>query len=269
MNGRDNLQRRQDQNDQANVVGSNEKIKDQSVRVLYKNQAAANDSRYTNSEASNDAVYNPYALRTLGARYAREDSVEALSQKNREKIIKAERERALKEFYETEQQIELSARRVESELASHAVQTISGKALSRATLRYSLWVAGVVCFWQGIFAILSLVGFGMHAYILQIRNETLAGRFVGFFFDFQNYFPGEFVGMTFWAISALIGGGAFLGYIIFFYVLGVRVMATVVGTLLMALCFALTILPIINIFPWLLLWVLYLNGATLFSKRAN
>jgi hypothetical protein len=285
MDQNGNTGRRYKDTDDANVSPRHQSIDeraDEAMRARVDMTRTANDDRYKKMEAAKEAMRKReeeslYANRTLGANYAREDSLEALakSDKKRARLERKGRERALGEFYEKQQLAERGLATFQSNLgrgvgAVGKVGKVGAKRLARrGTFVWSLTVAGTICFWQFVFGALSLVGFAMHAYFLHIKKDTWWGKILGFFADYENWFPGEQLGMGFWAVSIIIGVGGFIAFAIYFYMIGIKMFNTVTSTLIMAVCFALTVLPVSNIFPWLFVWVFYLSTTSLFSSDSS
>jgi hypothetical protein len=105
-------------------------------------------------------------------------------------------------------------------------------------------------------------------------NTTTTGKVVSTVvgwigIDFQKLFPAEYLAMGFWALATTISVCTFIGFMLWFYLTGIHMFRTASSTLLAALVFASSILPVSNLFPSILLWVIYVNAmesASLFSS---
>jgi hypothetical protein len=133
-----------------------------------------------------------------------------------------------------------------------------------------LGVVWTAYLWQLLFGVFSLIGFSLHAYTLYLKEDTLVGKVVGFvvgfFVDIEMYLPGVYLGIGFWGLSMLIAFGVFIGFLIWFYLTGIEVFHSVISTTVTMVAFSLSIIPIVNLFPWLPLWVMYMNTSSLFTS---
>ncbi len=120
--------------------------------------------------------------------------------------------------------------------------------------------------WQCLFGLLSLMSLVTHAMIEDFQNNNKLGIAISWFVDFSNFFPGFEVGFVFWGISIAIVIVTFLGFYLWFKALGLAPFGTVMSMFLSILFLALSLLPVTNLFPWLVLWFLYINSSSLFSK---
>lgn len=167
------------------------------------------------------------------------------------------------EQYIQEQQItrtQQAKKLLQSRLQKKALK----KVVSKGALRYSISIATFVYVAiQFPLAIISIAGFGLHANILYAKSETLLGKFVGLFFDFEKYFPFEGIGYVALGIIMIVTIAEFFIYFFLFKLIGINPLRSSISTVTTASAFALNLLPITNIFPWLLLWICYM---LLFSK---
>lgn len=130
--------------------------------------------------------------------------------------------------------------------------------------RLAPWLFGIsltIYSLQLIFALISLAGIGMWATLTYALEETLVGNAVsfitGFFGGIQSFFPIEYLAMGFWAIAAIISMMGFLGFILFFHLIGVHMMRSTLSSLVLFTSLAISIMPIGNLLPMLFLWVAY------------
>jgi hypothetical protein len=139
-------------------------------------------------------------------------------------------------------------------------KTLGRKTLiSRQAIRYSLGIAGTAYLFQLLFAVGAILGFGAQGLALYTRHETTLGRFLGIVFEYQNYLPFEGLGYIFWGLGLLLSLAMFIGYLFFFLSLGITILQSSIMVAITALCFTLNIIPFFNIFPWLLIWVIYMS----------
>ncbi len=169
---------------------------------------------------------------------------------------------------------EAHAKAVEQVRAKQAIQTqVTYQLLSRArggasfasktAVRNTLWVAIIAYLWQFLFAIGALVGFGIHGGILYVRHETLAGKVLGWFADFEKLSPFEGLGYAFWGLGFLLVSVQFICFFVFFRAAGYNPIGSSVAFLVTAVCLGLSIFPATNLFPWLILWIIFVM---LFSR---
>jgi hypothetical protein len=167
------------------------------------------------------------------------------------------------EQYVQEQQItrtQQAKKLLQSRLQKKALKKVA----SKGALRYSISIAAFVYIAiQFPLAIISGVCFGLHGYILYVKNETLLGKFFGLFFNYENYLPFESVGYAALGIIIILTIAEFIIYFFLFKLVGINPLRSSISTVTTATAFALNLIPITNVFPWLLLWICYM---LLFSK---
>lgn len=149
-------------------------------------------------------------------------------------------------------------KKVTTKIAQRSLGSIMG--VTGAWTAYSL---------QFLLATLSLVFIGAKGIFESVVEGStilkLGTKFIGLFFDIQSFAPLEMMMMAFWGLSAVVAIGTFIAFLIWFTLTGVRVFGTTYQTLLAALVFALSILPIFNLFPWIPLWVMFVNMSSMFT----
>lgn len=119
-------------------------------------------------------------------------------------------------------------------------------------------VGSIYLLFQLPLAILSLVGFYFHAKAVEIKDTTWYGQILGKLVDFPSKFPFELIGMACWGLVFMITVGVFITYLFFFQRLKISVFSSTSSILITASCLALNIFPVTNIFPFLLIWVIYM-----------
>lgn len=147
--------------------------------------------------------------------------------------------------------------------------TLSRTVRSRMTQAQNWWLIGVawtIYLFQLPFSIASAVGFGLWG-TLGDFNNTWVGRVVGLFVDIAKFFKVEELSLAMWAISALLILGAFFSLFLYYILRGIQPLSSVVSTLLCFLLVFCSIYPFVNLFPWIVLWVVYVNLSALFSRR--
>jgi hypothetical protein len=127
-----------------------------------------------------------------------------------------------------------------------------------------LAVAGTAWVWQFLCAAVSLVFLGMWGSIDALLESNFLGKSVkwvaGLFnVDLATAIPVDTFAMVFWALATLIALCTFIGFLLFFTFTGVRVFNSTISLFLASLVFALSIMPVSNLFPWIPLWVVYIN----------
>ncbi len=161
----------------------------------------------------------------------------------------------------------------ETQQQSHIQQAIQAKAkkvllkktltkktfVSRQFLRATWGFAFGASMLQIVFAIGAALGFGGHVFALYARHETIIGRLLGVVIDFQNYLPFEPIGYVFWGMGLVLSCVFLFGYLFFFPFIGVSILHSSTTPLITCVCFALNIVPFINIIPWLLIWFIYMS----------
>ena len=154
---------------------------------------------------------------------------------------------------------------IQTEVAHQLISRARGGAsfASKTAVRNTLWVAIIAYLWQFLFAIGALVGFGIHGGILYVRHETLVGNVLGWFADFEKLSPFEGLGYAFWGLGFLLVSVQFICFFVFFRAVGYNPVGSSVAFLVTAVCFALSIFPVTNLFPWLILWIIFVM---LFSR---
>ena len=132
-----------------------------------------------------------------------------------------------------------------------------------------LGVAFVVFTWQFLFALISLFGFAVQAMydsLLEGTIGTILSYTIGFIFDIKDWIPGEFLGMVFWGLSTILSIGVFVIFWFWYKLNGIDPFKTTSGFLITTICFSLSIFPVTNLFPWLVLWIIYINVSSIFLR---
>lgn len=188
---------------------------------------------------------------------------------NDELIQQAENEEAVTLAYIAEEE---AVQQQELEAEQFRIQQIKerGSALKTALeakdmvtrgtlLTTSLWVACTAYMFQLPFAVFSLAAFIIHGKLLETRDTTWYGKLLGLVVDFPNKLPFELIGYLCWGVVFVITFGVFFSYIFSFQSRGISIVSSGgIAIFVTAVCLGLNIFPGTNIFPFLLVWVIYM-----------
>lgn len=241
---------------------------------------------HVGQEAANDAGYRD---EERGIQNARRHTVQ--SDFEREKSIQAQvygQERADREqaayderYAEQEQLMQMAAAVAEEQAITVAESRITGvaeqklgkelsvvkgaKAARKSVIIYELTIVGIAYLIQLAFAIISLAGFGLKALVVSTVKSTIVGQLANKFVklfggDISNWVPGESIGWVAWGLVAILTLCLFVGYLIWFFMNGINVlMKSHFSFLITTVLFALNFLPVTNLGPWLVIWVVYIE----------
>ncbi len=185
------------------------------------------------------------------------------------------------EFYESEDEINTTpyrqtladeARSMAIGRATHAYKkklatkkVSTARVLTKTALRFTISILILGYLLQLLFALIALLGFGFHGGLVYAKEQTILGKAIGIFWDFEKTLPFERVGLAFWGLGVLLTFAFFIVYLFLFRIFGIDPFRTALAFFLCAALLALNLFPITNLFPWLLLWVCYV----LFSKQED
>ncbi len=127
---------------------------------------------------------------------------------------------------------------------------------------------GTAYLFQLVFGIVSLIGFGLFAAINYLKSETWYGKVISWFVNLNNFVPADKLGLVFWGLATLVAVGVFVSCLIVFYLTSVDPFPTFFSFFVASLVLACSMIPVLNLLPSLLLWVLYVrvrSTASLFS----
>jgi hypothetical protein len=127
--------------------------------------------------------------------------------------------------------------------------------------------AGIAWFFQMLAGAASLVAFGGQGSVDYFLKETLVGKIfnatIGYFIDLHSVIPFDSLAIAFWGIATLIAVGTFIVYLLFFFftapLTGVKPFDSSMDYLMAAVTFAFCILPVANLLPAVIFWVVYVN----------
>lgn len=111
--------------------------------------------------------------------------------------------------------------------------------------------------------------FGLLSLLVAVSGELVSSSFLGsivdLFTDVSSGFKSAGIGL--WGISALIVFLTFICVWAWYRFLGFNPFETVMSMFITLVLLSMSLLPLMNLFPWLVLWVVYLNASLLFIKR--
>ncbi len=137
-----------------------------------------------------------------------------------------------------------------------------------AFARFSgIGIAFTAYLWQALFGIISLIAFVAQSMVVAFKEDTFFGRVLGFFVDFEKYFPGEAIGLVFYGLATIVAVSTILAFQAWFTLTGGSSFKTIFGSITTYLLWAMSVLPVGNIFPTLLVWIIFVNLSSLSRKR--
>lgn len=236
------------------------------VRETYADETGQDPRSIRNARTISDTP--PAYQESVEAQFAREKSIEAqiLRKKAREEEQKLEELDRIFELQEMQQQVAGAQKLYNTIQGTTVTSARKARRLSGFARWMGLGIVFTVYIWQLIFALISLFFFVIQAGIISLQKDTTLGSIIDRFIDVQKYFPGELVGMIFWALASILSVAVFFGYYIWFKISGVHPFSTLLGFLVSVLCIVLSLIPITNLFPWTIIWIVYFAFFSLFTK---
>lgn len=148
------------------------------------------------------------------------------------------------------------------------------KGMSRAMGLGAAWTAYTL---QALFGLISLIFFGAQGVFESVTENvvvkavvTAVTKVISLFADIQNFAPLQDLALLFWGLSALIAIITFFAFLIMFtFTAREEIGGTPLALLATALTFACSILPVSNLFPWIVLWVIYVNAMAMYRFAKN
>jgi hypothetical protein len=137
--------------------------------------------------------------------------------------------------------------------------------LKKSTLSTSLkWsiigIASTCYLFQFLFGLMSLASY----YGSNMIDSSLWTSWVNVFIDISGGL--QEAGSLLWGISALIAFATFLGFFLWYKILSINPFHSEISIFITILLLSVSLLPVMNLFPWLVLWILYINVSSVFSK---
>lgn len=224
--------------------------------------------------------------RLIEKNFEREKSIEARAYtRNRQKTDEMQQEvlaMQQEQMYQEALQIQLAQQAYLAQRAAQAKKhAVASRMLGRRGLApFTRWmgigVAATAFSIQFLFGMISLVAFGIK-YVVEATAlgrlaawvaEKLSGV-ISIFTSFADIVSPTNLAYAAWAIATIIAVGIFFGFLLWYHLTGIRVFHSTLSILITALCFALSILPVTNLLPWLVIWVIYINTTALFSNMRH
>lgn len=121
---------------------------------------------------------------------------------------------------------------------------------------------------QFFFGVISLIGIGGQAMANELVNGSFIGRAINSVtklvgIDLATLIPFDYFGFGFWGLATMVALCSFFAFLLLFAFTHAHVFSTTGMTLITALTFACSILPVSNLFPWIPLWVMAVNARSL------
>lgn len=113
--------------------------------------------------------------------------------------------------------------------------------------------------WVFVFALLSLFALVGDAAVTYFQDSTFLGNITGFFVDLTNLLPIENFGIALWAIASILVATSVAINWIWLHRLGVRPLGSMYGTLTTFFLLAINLMPVLNLFPWFIIWMSYMQ----------
>ncbi len=208
-----------------------------------------------------------YKRAGTGPTFEATQSMEALARSEKSKGGEAAEKVALAEVAANEAQY-----RQREEIAyrarAQAMAVAQGHLRSRGTVQTlkkinpvswaGLGIAFTLYIWQLIFALFAAFGLLIKSGQVALEEGNVLEKAAGFLLSFPASGIGE-LGILAWGIEILISIGGFIAFFVWFKLQGINPLQTTGSTFWTFLLLALNMIPIINIFPWLMIWIIYVN----------
>lgn len=237
----------------------------------------ANDELYA-EEAANDDIYGPTPESGLPASQVENVTSRFSKRFNERGVAKDVYRKTLKkiEIEELQQtQAMLQAESGAIRAAQLTQSTLKAKNIALTAKKAKGLVGwgmiapvGTAYLFQLVFGVISLIGFGLFAAINYLKEETWYGKVISWFVNLNNFVPADKLGLVFWGLATLVAVGVFVSCLIVFYLTSVDPFPTFFSFFIASLVLAFSMIPVLNLLPSLLLWVLYVrvrSTASLFS----
>lgn len=228
------------------------------------------DGQATSRDAQDDSRYETAEKFSVGKQFIAKESIDAQAFNRR----RDKEEVGEPEYLQEIQRQERNIRRAQTVLQGKMNMRgrLTGKAVRK--LAKSPWmgvgVATTAYFWQFICGIISIIALSAQSEVSNFFGSSTLGKAVkwatSFFVDIESLFPIGAVGWVFWGISTLIAISIFIIFFLYFYITGTRVLHSTMATIITIGCLTFSLIPILNLGPWLVLWILYVSTSSLFSS---
>jgi hypothetical protein len=174
-------------------------------------------------------------------------------------------------------------------ISNAAKKKMLRRGLAASTRWMGISIAGYISLWIFVFSMLTLGSFAGEvttsvlvdsatgAVVGGVTGSETAGEIAGAvvsnvvtlfgLIDLSWAFPGETLGMAFWVLAAIFAAVGYLGFGLWYKIIGVPFFDSTIGGILIAFMIACDFLPFTNWFPWLVVWVVYMNMRSYFHVR--
>lgn len=135
---------------------------------------------------------------------------------------------------------------------------------SRSVAKSGIAIACSIFMFAFPLAVLSAIGFALHGEVRGFEEGLGKMALVGGVLKWvvglvTQFLPFELVGYVAWAGVIILLLPAFFGYFIWFAILQLNPIGSQFAFLITSVCILLSMCPIINIFPWIVVWVIYMS----------
>ncbi len=162
-----------------------------------------------------------------------------------------------------QQQISAAKQQTALRVAENAAKVKKVRGMGAFARFSGLGIAVTSYIWQFILAFLSI--------LMLFGFESFSGdSFFGKIF----WWTGQVTGLDdvsisifllFWGLEAILAIATFFGFLLWFMMLGIKPFSTTILSFVTIVTFIFSILPPLNLFPWIAIWVFYMGLGSLFS----
>jgi hypothetical protein len=185
-------------------------------------------------------------------------------------VLNASLDGVIEEEGRTQQRLSGTVKKAAKGVATKTAQMVLRRLYMRA-LPYILLVLSIIYIFQLLCGLFSLVGFGLHAYIETARDgnllEQAAYQIIDFVVNLEETAPAEAIGLIFWGMTTFYSVIIFILFQGWFQIIGINPFSTTISFIVTVVCLSLSLLPVTNLFPWMILWVLYMSISSVFHRE--
>lgn len=139
---------------------------------------------------------------------------------------------------------------------------------ARKFSRFGVWMGVsvaftcyIIQFWLGLFSLFLFSG-------AAVASGTITGAILDHILSFVGGFTMMGAAEALWGITSVFVLITFFGFLLWFRLVGINPFKTVMSVLITFLALAVSLIPVGNLFPCLVLWVAWLNLTNLFSHAS-
>ncbi len=141
-----------------------------------------------------------------------------------------------------------------------SIRKIASKRVTLASQPYMLGIAWISFIFQCLFGFMSLSAF----YGGSLIDSSLWISWINTLVDATKGF--EAVGFLLWGMAVLIVFCTFFVFLLWYMRIGHNPFHSIMSTFITILALSVSLLPVMNLFPWLVLWIIYMNTVAIFSR---